>query len=339
MTIKIGFLTEGGGSIGFGHIMRCLTLAKKCSKVRFCFTSNTTADVVRYVQSLGYRVVRSLGNVDLVIRDLAGGSARVNDPRTWHKPIIDIADEAHELQADIGFSFMGVTHYPQRFSGFDYAILRDTFATLRSQGRVVGKFGPVIVTLGGVDPSYVTMPIVEALSSTTRVVGIMGPGYHYDEFRVQPQGGTDDHRLMRCTSEQLARLIQVAPLVVCSAGMTLLECASLGTPALVVAHNEREHKRARALEHVGFFKYLGHARSVDTVQLKYEANHILTGAHHASTMASIGFATVDARGASRVIAFIVANIGEVRDEDEDARILHSLVDMGEDTSLDQVGQG
>jgi len=307
MLNKIAFLTEGGGELGLGHVMRSITLAKKFprSKVRFFLTHRSTLMAEHIVRSSGFPISYSLKGVDLVIRDLSGG-ARAGEHDFPGTMMIDIVDEAHEVgfSATYGFSFMGepFSCEKQIFSGFDYAILRDSFFRYRKQGPSK-KTGPVVVSLGGVDPSGSTPLVLAGLSHLTQgpgIVGIIGPGYR----------GPWVPGLVACSPDSLVDYLYHAPLVVSSGGMTVLECAALGAPTLVVAHNEKEDRRAKILSSFGFFHYLGKSNTLDLDSIKWHANHVLTDVLYASTMQSIGWAMVDGRGAERVISFINNNIGE-----------------------------
>jgi spore coat polysaccharide biosynthesis predicted glycosyltransferase SpsG len=308
--MNVVFLTEGGGDLGLGHVMRSLTLARKfvLSNVKFVLTPRSTDIAKLLIRGEGFRVSQYYGNVDLVIRDLSEGAKP--EHAVPGKIMIDIADEAHEISLDTtyGFSFMGDTFpFESIFSGFDFAILRDAFFLLRKNGPSK-KTGPIVVSLGGVDPSGATPVVLEGLKGLAALqgrglVGVVGPGYK----------GAWVEGMRPCAPAILAEYLYQAPLVVSSGGMTALECACLGTPTLVVAHNEKEDRRAKLFSSLGFCYYVGKANtlSLDIDLLKWHANHILTGRAYASTMQSIGWAMVDGRGAERVISFINNNIGNI----------------------------
>ena len=278
--------TEGGGAKGLGHVYRSVTLAGQLPGARVSVQGEAAQAVVH---ESGVELYRDPLPPPVVIRDVAIGSLPTHDGASL---VVDIVDEAHEAsgQADIVFAALGESG-PGVYAGLRYSILRQEFTECVAPPW---ERDTVVVCLGGVDPSRATMRIASSLHSVTgvRVRTINGPGSRHPPGDQPP------------VWEALYR----APMAIVSPGATLLECAALGVPALVVSHNERERARIARMPKGSWFRYLGSAADCDLGELQAETRKLLDSPNMLESMGRAGRLAVDGCGAWRVGAILKRRI-------------------------------
>lgn len=285
MNTSIKIQTEGGGPIGLGHVMRSITLASVLGAA--IEVSGETPQ--RLVFESGVELTTA--PADVLIRDFCTSYPSI--PRGT-KFVIDLVDETWSAsgEADLTFAFLGEND-PSKgiFSGLEYAILRPEFAAFREEycyRENKQELGGIIVTLGGVDPSQATSPIITDLTS----------------FGFSPRAihGIDGTRNM---AEELG----FSTLAITSCGLTLLEAGCVGTPTLAVSHNEREHRRAVALQHHVWFHYLGPSHNYSQSELSRWTNMLSVNSVEGQHMRKRGMARIDGLGAQRVASIIIDAVG------------------------------
>lgn len=270
--MKIVIRTEAGKEIGYGHLIRSLALARALHA-----SIHVETDVEQYL-------VRSNGiglgdekDADVLIRDMWSHYPRARGGLLT----IDIVDEVHERsrEADLTFSIYGATAMlptERVYSGLNHAIIRPEFL---KQPAVERK--GVLVTLGGTDAS----------NSTQRICTMLQ--------RLSPRILDERRRIW----SQLA----AAKVVVTSAGMTMLEAALLGTPAVVMSHNMREHCRIMELKSIWpgiWFDYLGPHQTIQARELEEAVNALLADALFRDLRSNMGRQAVDGKGLLRVVKVI-----------------------------------
>ena len=285
---RILFETLGGGNLGLGHVYRAVALANQfkhvAHNVRISCLGNTARQIAK---DAGFFL--SGGNYyepDILIQDLPIMAWDINRNRGGPL-LVSIVDEAHEGNGDMIFSLLPsvssrkITHV---YSGPPYAILRPEF----TPPAIYDPNGPVVVTLGGVDPNGFTWEVVRKLEEAghKNVHPILGPGFAgVQEVNVQPK---------------ISEVLRVASVAITNCGMTLWECAALGIPVVAIAANDRELARIQKIQNMGdsWFYFSGTTPSA-------VAYYVKLGLREANRLSEIGRRQVDGRGASRVAAKIL----------------------------------
>jgi spore coat polysaccharide biosynthesis predicted glycosyltransferase SpsG len=279
-------VTEGGGAKGLGHVYRSITLASQLPGARIGAYGDEAQELVMAAGLEGWS-----NSARVLIRDLVPPAANRALSNGKSELLVDIVDEADELEgaAELAFAAVGESA-PGIFAGLRYAILRQEFADLwpppwRRQS--------VVVCLGGVDPSRATDRIVGSIRGIA-VHPVLGTGI----------GGNGS---VRCALEGAA-------LAVTSAGSTLLECAAMGVPALVVSHNGREEKRAYRMldEGARWFVYLGPAGGLEPDAVNKAVHRYLGSPEILDAMSRAGRKAVDGCGAWRVGAILRRRIQKLQ---------------------------
>lgn len=135
--------------------------------------------------------------------------------------------------------------------GPEVATLRDEFI-LTTPAEPRSRVERVLLTFGGTDPSGLTAKVLDSVQAWCEANGIavdIVTGLGFDATDSLTMGpNVTLHKDVRAIST----LMNEADIAFTSAGRTLFELASLGTPAIVLAQNERELTHTFASEENGF---------------------------------------------------------------------------------------
>jgi spore coat polysaccharide biosynthesis predicted glycosyltransferase SpsG len=142
--------------------------------------------------------------------------------------------------------------YPNHFFGEKYFILRDEFIFNSATKTIKPTVDTVLITFGGVDPSNLTLLTLESiyefcLQQNITINIVTGPGYS-DFQSIEKFEKANICKNVNNISEYMFN----ADIIFTSAGRTIYEVASIGTPAIVIAQNERELTHFFASQKYGF---------------------------------------------------------------------------------------
>ena len=199
-----------------------------------------------------------------------------------------------------------------------YTILRREFRPYRGDVRPSsGEVRQVLVTLGGSDPDHAAGAVLDAFSRLSEkaprpaivlVIGAMSP--HADRVRAaaaalseRPDGF--DVTVKTAVADMAAE-IAGADFAVTAGGLTLQELAFLGVPAAVVRTAGNQAPGVTAAVRAGFAVDFGRHPGLDGGALTAGLADLLTDRDRLAAMSAAGRATVDGRGADRVVAAVRA---------------------------------
>lgn len=303
------FYTEGNAIVGMGHCVRSVALAEALREHPFrpavaFHVDKWSEPAAWYVRAHGFPLWRP----GMLPRPTATVQDRVESVREGPAPVFELVDELHEAM-----------DRSNAFSAFDdpgNAILRRQFGN--QPNRLVRK-DPlrILLSFGGADPCHLT-EIVGPLAVETglHVTATVGPAFG---FRPGLMSGPAYGMELVQGGEDMAYLLAHSDVVLCSGGMTVLEAAACGTPALVVSQNGREHERATRLANMGLCYYAGPGyapRSLIGVQdsVRSALGTMLRDWRARHQMAHVQQSKVDGLGALVVADRIISRIHEEEDE-------------------------
>jgi CMP-N-acetylneuraminic acid synthetase/spore coat polysaccharide biosynthesis predicted glycosyltransferase SpsG len=147
--------------------------------------------------------------------------------------------------------------YPEKeklqnhFFGPEYFILRDEFIYAPIK-RINSKVKKVLITFGGVDPNDYTLKVLESIyefcnEHFIEIEVILGFGYKNVENLLKFR----NIKITRNVKNMADKMLE-ADIIFTSAGRTIYEIASIGTPSIVLAQNERELTHFFASKENGF---------------------------------------------------------------------------------------
>lgn len=250
--------TDASVAIGSGHVMRCLTIAKKlqqagCS-VRF-WMEPLEGHLIDYVAAQGFKNLAGPQQADLYIVDHYGlGGEWEQSIRPFTKKLAVIDDLAREHHCDLLLDQNVVPHYETRYDGKvpdhcvkllgpKYLMMRDEFIEARQQMQSRNiTVKRLLVFMGGTDPTNETMKILQALEGVhfehvDVVVGNSNPYKHEIEAICNERGYA-----FHCQIDYMAQLMLQADFAIGAGGATMWERCYVGLPssATIVADNQRE---------------------------------------------------------------------------------------------------
>ena len=327
---RAAFRCDAGAALGGGHLMRCLTLAAALAargwRVEFLCRELPGAGLVR-VEAAGFglhrlgddrpETVRACLEADppgwLIVDHYALDAAfeRAACPPGWRVMVIDdLADRDHDcaLLLDqtpgrVAADYDGrVPQASRRLTGPDYALLRPAFAVARPVAPAAGALRRVLVSLGAADPSNATGAVLAALSGrrdldVTVVLGAGAPHLVAVAGQVEARGPAG--RLL-VEHRDMAGLMARQDIAIGAGGMTALERAAVGLPALIVTLADNQLLAARALHAAGAARLIGDGRAPGWEGVILPALDALGAPQARIAMAQAGLDLVDGRGASRV---------------------------------------
>jgi len=265
---RILIRVDGHNVIGLGHISRTLLLAHRLIDHQLLFVTDerwalgaqlleeSHFPLAQISDQASYERVLDEYRPHIVINDILDTSpAQVELSARRGAFTVNFEDlgEGAEL-ADLVINALYEEPLPNpntRWSK-DYFCLRDEFMLLTPR-PVEPEVKRVLITFGGTDPNNFTQRVLALLDRVERpleVTVILGRGYARREALQEELSARADsqHTLTLLHDVQtISQHMHSADLVFTSAGRTVYEVASLGTPLIVLAQNEREllHSFAR----------------------------------------------------------------------------------------------
>jgi UDP-2,4-diacetamido-2,4,6-trideoxy-beta-L-altropyranose hydrolase len=179
-----------------------------------------------------------------------------------------------------------------------YALLRREFAKARRRVRPVeATVDRVVVSMGGADPDDATALALRAVRRALPeavVDVVVGPAYrHVIE-------STDDRVFVHRNVAEMAGLLLTSDLAVGAGGGSSLERCALGLPSVTLRLAPNQAGVASSLGLAGAAEDVGWLRDMTEERLADSIRRVATDRATRQRMQSIGMATVDGRGASRV---------------------------------------
>jgi CMP-N-acetylneuraminic acid synthetase/spore coat polysaccharide biosynthesis predicted glycosyltransferase SpsG len=260
------FVVTGNRIVGLGHIYNTLLIANDILNHQITFLVDNESELaLQVIQSKNYPVfiqqeddiMKDIERVnpDIVINDrLDTTKDYVTALKKANYKVINFEDLGEGSQyADIVFNaiYPAKNDLPLHYFGQDYFILRDEF--ILSKEKIVKKeIKNILITFGGVDPNNYTEKVIRTINDycvkyNISVTVISGFGYdkydtinHFSNINIE------------MNVSNISEYMLEADLIFTSAGRTVYEIASVGTPTIVMGQNKREMTHFFASAEYGF---------------------------------------------------------------------------------------
>ena len=248
--------TDSSIKIGSGHVMRCLTIAKKLRAegchIKF-WMEPLLGNLIDFVENEGFENCTDAEHADLYIVDhYELGIEWEKRISLYTKKIVVIDDLAHEHDCDLILDQNVLPNYKTRYNdlvpehcikllGPKYLIMRDEFIEARLNLRKRdNKIERLLVFMGGTDPTNETMKILKALNSISfsLIDIVVGNGNPIKE-KIEQICRKKNYRY-HCQIDYMAQLMQQADFAIGAGGATMWERCYIGLPssATIVADNQ-----------------------------------------------------------------------------------------------------
>lgn len=274
------FVVTGNSTVGLGHVYNTLLIANDILNHKITFLVDKDSQLAYekiaaknypvYIQQ-DENIITDIINLkpDVIINDKLDTNENYTDSlKKLNYKIINFEDlGSGAKKADLVVNAI----YPEKqvlknhFFGHEYFILRDEFI-YSFQKEVKKEIKNILITFGGVDPNNYTKKVIETIHEfcnkhNITITVIAGFGYKeynslekYENIKIEQNVTNISNYMLK------------ADLIFTSAGRTTYEIASIGTPAIVMAQNERELTHFFASSEFGFLN-LGLGYEVSSEEL------------------------------------------------------------------------
>lgn len=304
MTALVEIVADGGGSLGYGHVGRCLALADEFGD-RCAFVLDDE-DAERFVRGYGARAGGAPDAPVVLLDRRAPVSAEAVAALHAQGRRVALLDDlgAARATADLVVDPPTAATWPPaggtRLSGFEHVLVRREIREAATAPRVPD--GPVLLGMGGSDPALLTPPLAAALTDAKLPVRVaLGPGY---------RGPRDVAGEQLPSPSAWPAALRGASVCVAGYGHSLVEAAHLGVPAIAVVFLEEHLPHARAFCEHGTAELLdmtGGPRPADLVDV---VRALRDDPLRREAIAERGQSLVDGHGAARVAAALEALVTE-----------------------------
>jgi spore coat polysaccharide biosynthesis predicted glycosyltransferase SpsG/CMP-N-acetylneuraminic acid synthetase len=260
------FVVTGNNTVGLGHVYNTLLIANDILNHAVTFLLDKESELAfNVIKSKNFHVI--IQQNDDIIEDikLINPDVIINDRLDTSKDYMlqlkkqnykvvnfeDLGTGCEEADIVINAIYPEKHCLPNHYFGHDYFILRDEFI-LSELKDVKQDVKNILITFGGVDPNNYTEKVIRTINkycseNNIKVTVIAGFGYEKYDTIDEYSNVTIKQNISNISDYMLK-----ADLIFTSAGRTVYEVASIGTPAIVMGQNKREMTHFFASSEFGF---------------------------------------------------------------------------------------
>ena len=295
------FVVTGNSTVGLGHVYNTLLIANDILNHKVTFLIDKKSELAfNAIKSKNYPVIIQqnddiiddvmLINPDIIINDRLDTSKEyMQQLKKQNYKVVNFEDlgiGCEEADVVINAIYPEKDVLPNHYFGHDYFVLRDEFI-LSELKAVKQDVKNILITFGGVDPNNYTEKVIRTINgycseNNIKITVIAGFGYEkYDTINEY------SNVAVKQNVSNISDYMLKADLIFTSAGRTVYEVASIGTPAIVMEQNKREMTHFFASSEFGFSNLgLGYEvedndlftefiRLVDSFEIRKEMNELM----------------------------------------------------------------
>ena len=324
---SLAIVTEGGRSVGLGHLRRCVTLAEALTRggvhTTFRVAGGEAAEALVRDAGFPMEAHADLSDAAELSGWIAGSPAEgvlIDSYRADEEVFLacaakktividDLADRPLPVDMVINSTIAaerldyGRLTPARLLLGPRYALLRPEFTAV-SERRPRPSIERVMITLGGSDHGSLASSIVRwcaAAAPTAALDVVIGPFFE----RLDLLRELESDRIVLLEQPHMRDVMLLADLAVTSGGQTLFELAATGTPAIVLTTAANQVEHARAFADRGTVVLAGSADDPDLPARFAIAYESVRDVAARAEMSRRGRELVDGRGAERTASAIV----------------------------------
>ncbi len=283
---KVLIRVDGYNKIGLGHIYRTIVIANHLINHDVLFVSkkehvlgiNLLEENNHIIESFSNveefrRIIRAY-NQDIIINDILDTNMDyiklLKERQFFIVNFEDLGEGAKSADLVINALYGRKNFFDNHYWGKDYYILRKEFHQV-PQKRNNEEVSNILITFGGTDPNNYTEKVLHAInnhiSNKIEINIILGLGCANLEKLERDAKSLNLNISIKHNVNNISKYMYEADIAFTSAGRTVYELASIGTPTIVLAQNERELLHTFANEENGFLNLgLGYTISNDTIR-------------------------------------------------------------------------
>jgi UDP-2,4-diacetamido-2,4,6-trideoxy-beta-L-altropyranose hydrolase len=333
----VSIRADCNAEIGYGHVMRCLTVARALSRngaarTRFLMTHNSDAE---FVETAGFEVLEILsGETDieeilihaspedgpLLLDSYAfnAGYLKMLRQTGYRVAIFDDGNRLDLYQCDMvvdsapeaaSLAYHGLPE--TRFClGSDYFPLHPEFRKNSRPKAVLEAPKTVVVTFGGSDHDDVTLRVLDAMAGIDGdfdIITILGPAY---SGQAEDAAGNDSRVRLCRNVTNMSALLSSSDVAVSGGGNTASELAFLGVPMVLLALSPDQAPVAEALSNADAAIYLGFHDRVEDAAIAETLRTLIGDPAQRQKMSRAGPGLIDGKGAERIADAILSMMAE-----------------------------
>lgn len=278
------FVVTGNSIVGLGHVYNTLLIANDILNHQITFLVDKESEMAfSAIKAKNYPVLMQKSDCILVdIKNIAPNiiindrldtnKAYVNGLKTQNYKVInfeDLGEGCRYADSVINAIYPKNNTLLNHYFGQEYFILRDEFI-LSKEKNITSEVKNILITFGGVDPNNYTEKVVRTINEycngeNIKITVIAGFGYdNYDSIKSY------ENVIVKRNISNISDYMLQADLIFTSAGRTVYEVASIGTPAVVLGQNEREMTHFFASSEYGFSNLgLGYKVSDEELMIEF----------------------------------------------------------------------
>lgn len=273
------------------------------------------------------KAIRS-AKVDWLIVDHYGLDSRwenaMRDSCVRLMVIDDLADRKHDCDLLLDqnyFNFGGdryhglIPPHCLRLLGPEYALLREEFSkVLNSLRHRDGFVRRLLIFFGGTDPDNLTGKAIQALNCSELdklvvdvVIGLSNPYRQKLCEQIRKRPLTQLH----VQTQQMAKLLNAADLVVGAGGTNTWERLVLGVPSIIVTIGNNQEEFSQDLHEISALTLLGKSSEVTTSQIRDAICLSLNSKSRNKAQSGVGKNLVNSQGSKVVVEIMLSTTLEV----------------------------
>ena len=300
MKEKIAFRCDAGRDIGFGHLKRCLVLAKELEKrMDIFFISKSETNAIDMIKRNKFEVIQldnKIGNeqeidkikeiinaqsINKILIDLKkniskGYIRRLKETGT-KTILLDNIGEGR-LEADVVIYpvahsdetlFKGIQG--ELYHGWSYILIDKEFFGKRK--KINKDKTRILVSMGGSDVHNITPKIINELRKIDRdfeCTVVIGPGFKNQSIKVD-----DDRFMIKKNVSNMAELMLNSSIGIILFGVSAYEAAAARLPCILITDSARNKKAAEKFKEFGTCIYSGGYKELNKNKIASQAESLL----------------------------------------------------------------
>jgi len=326
----VTFWTEGGSSIGMGHVMRCVHVARalESEELPLHFLVNNERPVIERLNSEAlFHITYPLTGAHA--SHLSGGVVVIDTKRDVNVQVRHLKEDGKKVvlidnrsSVDADAVVMPTPLYSggnERglFSGSDYIIIGDNFrkaCTLKTRKHSLPL--KVLVTMGGSDPFDLTAMVLKALHDVEgiEVTVVIGPAFRNAEGDWPKD---EKFRFVRNVKD-MAPLMREAHIGFTAMGTTVFELAYMGVPSVIIGNYADDRADLDSIRKLGICLSLGFYMDVKPCHIK-EAVDFFRNERAYDDMSINARRLTDGKGVSRIAGLVMSLLNGLRSPGEEMK--------------------
>jgi UDP-2,4-diacetamido-2,4,6-trideoxy-beta-L-altropyranose hydrolase len=335
---------DGGSSIGMGHIMRCISLAKAfvLYGAKIVFASNMP-DGLELLANRGFDTIElhnasieeeaeELRNyclyskTDLLIVDSYNVTPQYFSKLKGCAELIGYIDDLDKflyevdiiINGNINAKLMQYNGYSSgtlKLLGLEYNLIRDEFKDLPRR-NINDKIKNILVTAGGGDVKNIAELISDYilddyLNSDIQINLVVGSAYKKIDYIEEKYKFNKNVNVLK-NVQKMSEIMLEADFAISAGGSTLYELCACGTPGAAFIYADNQEGIVKEMESLGLIKNLGWYHELNPQCIYEVLNQMESEKKFRVDIAEKGQSLVDGHGAERVVERVFQQLETIK---------------------------